>query len=166
MRYIKARSHDVANGPGIRTTIWVCGCDRHCHGCFNQDIADFNAGELLTPAKMQHFAQIGGKDREVAGFSILGGEPLQQDKKEMLKLLKYLRQYQKKTIWMWTGYTYEELTSDQLTIVKHIDVLVDGPFIDKLKNPNLKFRGSSNQRIINVKETIKAGKVIINELFN
>lgn len=166
MNYFKARSQDVANGPGLRASIWLCGCDRHCPGCFNQDIADFNTGGELTLQKMKNFAAIGGTNKDIVGFSILGGEPLQQDKEEMLKLLKCLRAYHKKTIWMWTGYVYEELTKDQLEIVKHVDVLVDGPFIESLRNPNLKFRGSSNQRIINVKDTIKSGKVIINVLFS
>lgn len=166
MRYFKARSQDVANGPGVRTSIWVCGCTRHCPGCFNQEAADFNAGEPLSLSRMRRFAAIGGIDKDIAGFSILGGEPLQQDKDEMLKLLRCLRVYPKKTIWMWTGYTYEDLTADQLEIVKNVDVLVDGPFIEKLKNPNLRFRGSSNQRIINIKDTMKYGEVIVSELFN
>lgn len=165
MRYFRARSQDVANGPGIRTSIWLCGCDRHCPGCFNQEIADFNAGKPLSFQMMKKFASIGGTDKEVVGFSILGGEPLQQDKEEMLKLLKCMKAYPKKTIWMWTGYTYEELTQDQLDIVKHVHVLVDGPFIKELSKP-LKFRGSSNQRIIDVRKTIKTGEVIINSLFN
>lgn len=165
MRYFKARSQDVANGPGIRASIWICGCDRHCKGCFNQEIADFNAGKPLSSEMMKRFAALGGNNKEIAGFSILGGEPLQQDKEEMLEFLSYLK-IPKKTIWMWTGYTYEELTKDQLEVVKHVNVLVDGPFIESLRNPNLKFRGSSNQRIIDVKKTIKIGKVIINELFS
>lgn len=165
MRFFKARDVDVANGPGIRATIWLCGCSRHCKGCFNQELADFNAGSLLTPSRMKNFAEIGKKNKEIVGYSILGGEPLEQDKHEMLQLLRMLKN-PKKTIWMWTGYTYENLTEDQIEIVKIVDVLVDGPFIEELKNPNLRFRGSSNQRIIDIKETLKSGSVKTMELFN
>lgn len=165
MNYFKVRSEDVANGPGIRTTIWLCGCSRHCKGCFNQAAADFNAGQLLTPDKIKKFANLGIKNKEIAGFSILGGEPLEQNKDSIIELLKAIK-HPKKTIWMWTGYTYEELTKDQIDVIKHVDILVDGPFIEELKNPKLKFRGSSNQRIIEVKPTYKTGKIVLSSTFS
>lgn len=164
MRYIKARSEDMANGPGVRTSIWLSGCNNNCKGCFNPEAKDFNAGELLSVSRMRRFAEIGAGNKEVVGFSILGGEPLQQNKDEMLKFLKILKRTNK-TIWMWTGYTYEELTQDQLEIVKQVNVLVDGPFIIEKRNPNLRFRGSSNQRIIDIKPTIKTGQITLHKLF-
>lgn len=165
MRYFKARSEDIANGPGIRTSIWLCGCSRHCKGCFNQQLADFNAGKLLTPQAMKKFVHLGVSNKEVVGFSILGGEPLEQNVDEMMAFMKMLRDTNK-TIWIWTGYVYEELTAEQKRIVSMSDVLVDGPFIQEKRNPKLQFRGSSNQRIIDVKTSIKCGKVILNTLFS
>ena len=165
MHYMKARKLDVANGPGIRCSIWLSGCTRHCPDCFNQSGWDFQAGKELTKESMIKFANI-GRNKEIAGFSILGGEPLQQNKNEMLEFLDCLHQVYRKTIWMWTGYTYEELTQDQLEIVNQVDVLVDGPFIKELKNPNLRFRGSSNQRIIDVKATVKKGQLKLHNLFH
>lgn len=165
MRYVKVRSKDVANGPGLRVSVWISGCSRHCKGCFNQELADFNAGKIFTPDKMQKFAALGIKNKEIVGFSILGGEPLEQNKDEMIELLNIIK-HSKKTIWMWTGYTYEELTPEQLEIVKLVDVLVDGPFIEEKKNHKLKFRGSSNQRIIDIKATMKTGKVTISAIFS
>lgn len=165
MRYVKVRSRDVANGPGLRVSVWISGCSRHCKGCFNQELADFNAGKIFTPDKMQKFATLGIKNKEIVGFSILGGEPLEQNKDEMIELLNTIK-HPKKTIWMWTGYTYEELTPEQLEVVKLVDILVDGPFIEEKKNYKLKFRGSSNQRIIDIKSTMKTNKVTTSAIFS
>lgn len=165
MRYVKVRSRDVANGPGLRVSVWISGCSRHCKGCFNQELADFNAGKIFTSDKMQKFAALGIKNKEIVGFSILGGEPLEQNKDEMIELLNTIK-HPKKTIWMWTGYIYEELTPEQLEVVKLVDVLVDGPFIEEKKNYKLRFRGSSNQRIIDIKSTMKTNKVTTSAIFS
>lgn len=163
MRIAKIREQDIANGPGIRVSIYVQGCTRHCDGCFNPETWDFDGGHKFTLPLMMQIAELGSK-KYITGYSILGGEPLQQDE-ELITLLKHLRKT-KKSIWMWTGYKWENLTEEQLEIVKHVDVLVDGPFIDKLKNPNIRFRGSSNQRIIDVKKTLRKGTVVLDKLFN
>lgn len=157
MNYISARVRDVANGPGIRASIWLSGCSRRCEDCFNPEAWSFDAGKELTPQAIKKFASFGYSEG-IAGFSILGGEPLQQYVMEMLSFMEELRKVGK-PIWMWTGYTFEELSYDQKEIVKLVDVLVDGPFEKDKFDPNLKFRGSSNQRIIDVQATLRYNSI-------
>lgn len=152
MRYLSARSRDVANGPGVRASIWLCGCNRQCEDCFNPEAWDFNAGKELTPQAIEKFTSFGYPEG-IAGFSILGGEPLQQSVREMITFIQSLHKVQK-PIWMWTGYKFEELTERQMQIVQLVDVLVDGPFEKDKADPSLRFRGSSNQRIIDVGESL------------
>ena len=160
MRYFKARSEDISNGPGIRVSIWVQGCSRHCPECFNPETWDFNGGKLFNDKIKKQFLDLANKDK-IVGFSILGGEPLQQGD-DMLDLVKSMKeQYPNKTIWMWTGYKYEDLNNKQLEIINYIDVLVDGEFISNQKSPNERFKGSSNQRIIDVKKTLETNKISI-----
>ena len=160
MRYFKARSEDISNGPGIRVSIWVQGCNRHCPECFNPETWDFNGGKLFNDKIKKQFLDLANKDK-IVGFSILGGEPLQQGD-DMLDLVKSMKeQYPNKTIWMWTGYKYEDLNNKQLEIISYIDVLVDGEFISNQKSPNERFKGSSNQRIIDVKKTLETNKISI-----
>jgi anaerobic ribonucleoside-triphosphate reductase activating protein len=160
MRYFKARSEDISNGPGIRVSIWVQGCNRHCPECFNPETWDFNGGKLFNDKIKKQFLDLANKDK-IVGFSILGGEPLQQGD-DMLDLVKSMKeQYPNKTIWMWTGYKYEDLNNKQLEIINYIDVLVDGEFISNQKSPNERFKGSSNQRIIDVKKTLETNKISI-----
>lgn len=160
MKYFLARKEDVANGPGIRTSIWLSGCNRQCYNCFNKNGWDFNAGNELTDNAIKNFINF-GKKSFISGFSILGGEPLQQDINEMISFVSALRSVPNKTIWLWTGYKFEDLNYNQINIIKNIDVLVDGPFIDELKNANLQFKGSSNQRIIDVQSTLANNKIIL-----
>lgn len=159
MRYLSARNRDVANGPGIRASIWLSGCSRHCEDCFNPEAWDFNAGKELTPQAIDKFTSFGYPEG-IAGFSILGGEPLQQYVMEMIPFMESLQKVGK-PIWMWTGYMFEELSYDQMEIVKHVDVLVDGPFEKDKFDPSLKFRGSSNQRIIDVQATLRYNSIKI-----
>ena len=165
LRWSKIRKEDIANGPGMRVSIWVQGCNLHCPGCFNPSTWDPNAGHILGPKVTQQFIEL-GKPKSIVGYSILGGEPL-LNCEEMLQLVRKIKNtYPKKTIWMWTGFTYENLTEAQLEVLKYIDVLVDGPFKQELKNPNLKFKGSTNQRIIDVQSSLEAGHVVLDEIFN
>ena len=158
MRFAQIRKEDISNGPGIRVSLFVQGCNRHCDGCFNPETWDYNGGRIFNRRIQELFLDL-GKEKRITGFSILGGEPLDQDE-HMLELIKQIKErYPDKTIWMWTGYTYEELTDKQMEIVKLLDVLVDGPFIISKKCLNKRFRGSMNQRIIDIKKTLKSGTI-------
>ena len=158
MRFAQIRKEDISNGPGIRVSLFVQGCNRHCDGCFNPETWDYDKGQIFNRRIQELFLDL-GKEKKITGFSILGGEPLDQDER-MLELIKKIKErYPDKTIWMWTGYTYEELTDKQMEIVKLLDVLVDGPFIISKRCPNKRFRGSMNQRIIDIKKTIKSGTI-------
>ena len=165
MRFAQIRKEDISNGPGIRVSLFVQGCNRHCDGCFNPETWDYDNGQIFNRRIQELFLDL-GKEKRIAGFSILGGEPLDQDER-MLELIKKIKErYPDKTIWMWTGYTYEELTDKQMEIVKLIDVLVDGPFIISQKCPGKRFRGSMNQRIIDIKKTLESGTITIHDLQN
>lgn len=158
LRWSAIRKQDIANGPGIRVSIWTQGCPFHCNGCFNKETWDPDAGHILGPKVLKQFLDF-GNDSMISGYSILGGEPL-LNCKDMLQLVKEIRlSHPDKNIWMWTGYKFENLSKEQLEVIKLIDVLVDGQFIDSLKNPNLKFRGSYNQRIIDIQKTLANNKI-------
>lgn len=163
MKYALIRSKDIANGPGIRVSIYVQGCDRHCPGCFNPETWDFNGGRIFNRRIKMQFLDL-AQDKNIVGFSILGGEPLQQGA-DMLDLVKSMKEeYPDKTIWMWTGYKYEDLNDEQREIISYIDVLVDGEFLQEEKCPNKPFKGSNNQRLIDVQRTLKTGKVQLSTL--
>ena len=163
MRWAKIRTEDIANGPGFRVSIYVQGCNNHCPGCFNPETWDFEGGKEFTDKVKSKFLEL-GKSKKIAGFSILGGEPLQQGK-DMLNLVKEIKErYPDKTIWMWTGCVYEELTPEQLEIVKYVDVLIDGRFDAKLKSLRSRYKGSSNQRVIDIAKTLKEGKCVLHDL--
>lgn len=165
MRFAQIRKEDISNGPGIRVSLFVQGCNRHCDGCFNPETWDYDKGQIFNRRIQELFLDL-GKEKRITGFSILGGEPLDQDER-MLELIKKIKErYPDKTIWMWTGHTYEDLTDKQMEIVKLIDVLVDGPFIISQKCPGKRFRGSMNQRIIDIKKTLESGTITIHDLQN
>lgn len=162
MRWAKIRTEDIANGPGFRVSIYVQGCNNHCPGCFNPETWDFEGGREFTDKVKSKFLEL-GKSKKIAGFSILGGEPLQQGE-DMLDLVKEIKEtYPDKTIWMWTGCVYEELTPEQLDIVKYVDVLIDGRFDMEHKTPRSRYKGSFNQRVIDVAKTLKANKCVLHE---
>lgn len=147
MNYAEMRKYDVTNAPNIRATLFVSGCTHNCEGCFNKEQQDFNYGKRWTQETEDIFIEY-VKNPLVKGVNILGGEPLQQDK-QLLKLLKRIKEETNKNIWLWTGYTYENIKYREE--LKYIDTLVDGKFeIDK-RDIKLKYRGSKNQRIINLK---------------
>lgn len=150
---------DIANGPGIRVSIFMQGCTFKCKGCFNPETHDFNGGKELTQEVIEHIITLCKKEH-IDGLSVLGGEALHPKNIEgTINLCKQVKQaLPNKTIWVWTWFTYEEITNKE--IFKFIDVLVDGRFVEKLHNPLLKFRGSSNQRVIDIKETLKKKKIV------
>ena len=170
MYYSDIKYPDVANGLGVRVSLFVSGCRRHCPECFNKEAQDFKYGKPFTDKEIT-FIESRLQLPQVRGLSLLGGEPMEiENVTELLPLCEYLKStYTNKDIWCYTGYTYEELLNRNniatKEILKYIDILVDGDFqIDK-KSLNLKFRGSSNQRIIDVQKTLKSNKVeLIEEL--
>ena len=161
MNYAQIRKYDVANGVGIRTTLFVSGCHFNCPGCFNKEYQDFSFGKLFDDGEMQKFIDL-GKSENISVYSFLGGEPLDQLYDDtMLRTVKAIKTQTDKTIWLWTGYVFENLSEKQMEIVKHIDILVDGPFIEAQKDMRLLFRGSANQRIIDVQKSLKENKTVL-----
>lgn len=172
MNYSNIKFYDIANGEGIRTSLFVSGCTNHCQGCFNKETQDFNYGQLYTPETEQTILEQVSKPY-IAGLSILGGDPLCQDIDGLNNLCQLCQESHKlnKNIWLWTGYTWEEIMSISLTrdirstlierLISECDVVVDGPFIEAQKDLTLAFRGSSNQRIIDVQRTLDADKIIL-----
>ena len=162
MNYAQLRHYDVANGPGVRASIFVSGCRFNCKGCFNKEAQDFNYGNKFDKKAEDKFMEY-IKDDNVKGVSILGGEPLMQTMDDsLLNLLKRIKKESNKEIWMWTGFVYETAILDEKRkeILDYIDVLVDGQFDESKKVLNLKFRGSTNQRIIDLNRTRLTGKII------
>ena len=161
MRYNKIRKMDISNGPGVRVSIFMQGCSFNCKNCFNKETHDFNGGKDFNDETVERVLELCDNDK-IEGLSILGGEPL--DNLDVVNLLidEFKKNFKDKNIWLWSGYTYEEILTDKnkLNIISKCDILVDGKFINKLKNNSLKFRGSTNQRIINVQESLKQNKVI------
>lgn len=161
MRYGQIRAYDVANGIGIRTSIFVTGCTHNCRECFNRKYMDFNFGKVWTDeTTMQVITYL--QDENVAGLTLLGGEPMQNEK-ELVEIVREIKKHINKSIWIYSGYTFEEILEDddRFELLKECDVLVDGRFVNELKDLTLKFRGSSNQRIIDIKETLKTGNIIL-----
>lgn len=149
MRYNTIRQLDIANGPGCRVSIFVQGCSFNCPGCFNIVAQDFEGGKEFTSQTMELLLEL-TEPAHVSGLSILGGEPLHpRNRADVLDLVKKFKEkYPTKTVWIWTGYLWEEVADD--LIGSGVDVVVDGKFIEDLKDLRLKYRGSSNQRIIRV----------------
>lgn len=164
MRYAQIRKYDVANGPGIRTSIFVTGCTHRCPNCFNAEYQDFNFGDIWTEKQTEEIIEYLNDD-VVAGLTLLGGEPF-QNSLELTKVLNEVKKHTDKSIWAYSGYTFEQIMKDEekKELLKLCDVLVDGLYIDRLKDLRLKFRGSSNQRIIDVKKSIDEGSIVLIEI--
>ncbi len=162
MRYNKIRKMDISNGPGVRVSIFMQGCSFHCKNCFNPETHDFNGGKEFTDETIQKVLDLCDKDY-IAGLSILGGEALHSKNIEgTTKLAKAFKEkYKDKSIWIWTGFLYEDIKDYE--VFKYIDILVDGQFKEELSNPMLRFKGSSNQRIIDIQKTRKQNKIILEE---
>lgn len=161
MNYGQIRKYDVANGPGIRTSFFLTGCDRNCKNCFNTEYMDFSYGKKWDKDTTKQVISYLSLD-EVEGLTILGGEPF-ENTLGLLEVLEEIRRYSDKSIWVYSGFTYEVLEKipQARKILSLIDVLVDGEFIEEKKDLTLKFRGSSNQRIIDVKKSLKNNKVTL-----
>lgn len=162
MRYGQIRQYDIANGPGIRATVFVTGCSRHCINCFNEKYQDFNAGSEWTAAETERLISYLQDDTN-SGLTLLGGEPM-ENAEDLLELVQAVRRAApEKSIWVYSGFLYEEILAQpaRKALLEACDVLVDGPFVDALKDPGLYFRGSSNQRIIDVAKSREAGKAVL-----
>ena len=161
MNYAQIRKYDTANGPGIRSSLFVAGCTHNCPGCFNADYMRFNYGQSWSQAVEDEFIK-NIKEPQIKGVTILGGEPMDQvQDDDLLNLLKRIKAETGKNIWLYSGYTLEQILQHdkRRKILSFCDVLVDGLFVLALKNLKLKFRGSSNQRIIDVQQSITTGVV-------
>ena len=169
MNYANIKDCDIANGPGVRVTLFVSGCTHHCKGCFNQEAWDFDFGEPFTQDTVDRILQM-LKPSYVKGLTLLGGEPFEpQNQGPIVELLRQIKAvYPQKSIWAFSGYLFDrdilsgklgdwEITKEYLS---YLDVLVDGPFVEAKKDLMLRFRGSANQRLINVPESLAAGKVV------
>ena len=161
MRYNKIRKMDISNGPGIRVSIFMQGCTFNCKNCFNPETHDFKGGKEFTDETIDRVIDLAKSDG-IAGLSILGGEPLHPKNIEgSTKLAKKFKStYPDKTIWVWSGFLYDE-NLEGFEILNYIDVLVDGVYKDELHDFRLKYRGSSNQRVINVQNSLKEGKIVL-----
>jgi anaerobic ribonucleoside-triphosphate reductase activating protein len=168
MNYSNLRTCDIANGKGIRVSLFVSGCPHKCKGCFNEEAFSFDAGDEYTKDIEDKIINELKHDY-IKGLSLLGGEPLCLENQETISnLITHVKKEfgDTKDIWCYTGYVYNENIPDsewKENILNNVDILVDGPFIEDEKDITLKFRGSSNQRLIDMKETLKEGKVVLKE---
>ena len=156
MYFAQIRKFDTANGTGIRSTLFVSGCTHKCKGCFNQDYKHFRYGHPWTKEIEDKFIEH-IKNPNVHGVTILGGEPMDQVRDTDLKdLVCRIKEETGQNIWIYSGYTFEEIMMHKKTkeILKYCDILVDGPFIEEQKDLRLRFKGSKNQRIIDVQKTL------------
>ena len=162
MYYGRIKKTDIANGPGVRVSLFVSGCRNHCKGCFQPETWSFNYGQEYDGVNTTNEIIEALSPEYISGLSILGGDPIERENISEVVTLCYLvkRLYPNKTIWLYTGYKYEDIAEMYPNVLEVIDVMVDGPFIEDLKDISLVFRGSSNQRIINVPESLKSGRVV------
>ena len=161
MRYNKIRKMDISNGPGVRVSVFMQGCTFNCKNCFNKETHDFNGGKEFTDEIIDKVLELCGKDY-IVGLSILGGEPMHPKNIDgTLKLAKKFKEkYPNKTVWCWTGFLFDRDLKDKEAL-NYIDVLVDGQYKDELHDFRLKWCGSSNQRVIDVKKSLKKGDVVL-----
>jgi anaerobic ribonucleoside-triphosphate reductase activating protein len=166
MKYAKIRKMDISNGEGVRVSLFVQGCSFHCKNCFNPETWDFNSGEDFTTIEVDKIMQLANKNY-IDGLSVLGGEPLHPKNIESVSMLcEYFKyKYPDKTIWLWTGFRYEDILKreNNYNIFNYIDVLVDGQFEEDKKDLTLKWRGSSNQRVIDCKKSLAENKIVLKE---
>lgn len=169
MNYAVIKKFDIANGPGVRVSLFVSGCRHFCKNCFNSEAWDFGYGKPYTDAVLEEIITATAPDH-ITGFSVLGGEPFEpENQPEVLRTVKEIKKrLPNKDIWIYTGFLFDEQllkgSVGNLNTVKEIlentDVLVDGKFVEELKSPDLLFRGSSNQRIIDVQKSLNAGETV------
>lgn len=169
MNYAAIKKFDIANGPGVRVSLFVSGCRHRCKNCFNKEAWDFNYGKEFTDDTLKELLDAMDKDY-IEGFSLLGGEPFEPENQDtVLEILKALKQkFPNKTVWCYTGFLYDaQLLEGKVgnietvkEILNNIDVIIDGKFVEELKSLDLLFRGSSNQRIIDVKKSSEKKKTV------
>lgn len=170
MNYAGIKKLDVANGPGLRVTLFVSGCTHHCKGCFNKETWDFNYGAPFTEATIEEILTELRRP-QVAGLTLLGGEPLEHvNQQGLLPLLRRVKaEFPEKPLWCFTGYDFEKDVLGRMVaeweeteeFLSYLDILVDGEFVEEKKDLNLQFKGSSNQRTIQVPESLKEGRVVL-----
>lgn len=162
MKYNRIRKMDISNGPGVRVSIFIQGCEFHCKDCFNPETWDFKCGNEFTDDTIKKVLDLCDYDH-IEGLTILGGEPMHPINIEgTTKLAKeFKKRFPKKSLWVWTGFLYEGIKDKE--VFNYIDVLVDGQFKTELFSPLLRWRGSSNQRVIDINKTKKNGDIIIYE---
>lgn len=169
MYWAEIKEVDIANGTGVRVSLFVSGCRHQCSGCFNEIAWNFHYGQEFTQETIDYILKLLSPSH-IQGLSLLGGEPMEPSNQEgVLPLLKAMKQmYPNKTVWCYSGYLLEDLLAGgrvhgQVTneLLSYIDILVDGPFIEAEKNIRLKFRGSNNQRIIDMKKTLELKSIVL-----
>lgn len=162
MRYSQIRSMDISNGENIGVSLFTQGCPIHCKNCFNSELWNFDCGNEWTEEIKHKFFELIDKPY-IKRVSVLGGEPLaKQNYYDVRNLIKEIKNiFPEKTIWLYTGYTFENLSREQQRTIIYADILVDGEYIDELKDQTLKWRGSSNQRVIDIQETLKQNKIVL-----
>lgn len=169
MNYADIKKIDVANGEGVRVSVFVSGCNHHCKGCFNQCAWDFNYGKEFSEKEEQQIIDYMNHDY-ISGLSLLGGEPLEPRNQEgLLPLVKKVKEkFPNKDIWCYTGFDFEKDVVEKMAknnettreLLKYIDIIVDGKFEEDKKDLKLQFRGSSNQKIVDVKKSLQTGKIV------
>ena len=170
MNYAQIKNNDIANGPGIRVSLFVSGCTHRCPGCFNEEAWDFSFGNPFTQETIDEILVMMAPDR-IRGLTLLGGEPFEpQNQGPVLELLRAIKsKYPHKSIWAFSGYLFDKdilsgRLGDRETTMEYLgylDVLVDGPFVMAKKDLSLRFRGSSNQRLIDVPASLKSGTIVL-----
>lgn len=161
MRYNKIRKMDISDGPGVRVSIFMQGCTFNCKNCFNPETHDFNGGKEFTEETINRVLEL-CENENIEGLSILGGEPMHPNNIEgTTKLAKAFKEkFPNKTLWVWTGFLFDRDLQGK-EVLKYIDVLIDGQYKEELHNPTLKWRGSENQRVINVQNSLNCEKELI-----
>ena len=170
MNYATIKNNDIANGPGVRVSLFVSGCTHRCPGCFNEVAWDFDYGQPFTQETINLILQMLAPNH-IKGLTLLGGEPFEpQNQLAVVNLLRQVKEkYPEKSVWAYSGYLFDrdilagrlgprEITEEYIS---YLDVLVDGPFIQSRKNLSLRFRGSDNQRLINVPQSLKTGEIVL-----
>ncbi len=159
MKYNIVRKMDISNGPGVRVSVFMQGCEFHCKNCFNPETWSFENGKEFTQGTIDEVLNLCNQDY-IKGLSILGGEPMHPKNIDgTTKLAKAFKEkYPNKNLWVWSGFKFDEDLKDK-EVMKYVDVLVDGRYVDEMHNPNLKWRGSTNQRVIDVQKSLKDKKI-------
>ena len=160
MKYNVIRKMDISDGPGVRVSIFMQGCEFHCKNCFNPETWNFDGGKDFDKETIDEVLNLCGQDH-IKGLSILGGEPMHPKNIDATTNLAkaFKEKYPNKNLWVWSGFDFEKDLRDK-EVVSYIDVLVDGRYVDELHDPTLKWRGSSNQRVIDVQKSLKDGNII------